>query len=225
MDDLDLSAVSNFDVNRDKLLRHVAIVAIFLGFNTPWSCKKGKNWHVWLSCAWLPIRNKTKPILFLHRSTIQMAVSAKKDWDPEIVLPWLRDVTLFSTEQRRTSWRRKSWRWLPHRLSKRHVTVNNNIPIQDYVHPNDQTQSTFEMTLGYKPFTELELLSTLIWLLVYCNSRSCFVQQRLRIQSCVLREKKQFVFSNFVLHHILGDPYYNDKLISWIRSLDFSLGI
>ena len=152
--------------------------------------------------------------------------SLPKDcWDPEIVLPWLRDVTLFSTEQRRKSWRRKSWRWLPHRLSKRHVTVNNNIPIQDYVHPNDQTQSTFEMTLGYKPFTELELLSTLMWLLVYCNSRSCFVQQRLRIQSCVLREKKQFVFSNFVLHHILGDPYYIDKLISWIRSLDFSLGI
>ena len=131
----------------------------------------------------------------------------------------------FSTEQRRKSWRRKSWRWLPHRLSKRHVTVNNNIPIQDYVHPNDKTQSTFEMTRGYKPFTELELLSTLMWLLVYCNSRSCFVQQRLRIQSCVLREKKQFVFSNFVLHHIVGDPYYNDKLISWIRSLDFSLGI
>ena len=152
--------------------------------------------------------------------------SLPKDcWDPEIVLPWLRDVTLFSTEQKRKSWRRKSWRWLPHRLSKRHVTVNNNIPIQDYVHPNDQTQSTFEMTLGYKPFTELELLSTLMWLLVYCNSRSCFVQQRLRIQSCVLREKKQFVFSNFVLHHILGDPYYNDKLISWIRLLDFSLGI
>ena len=121
MDDLDLSAVSNFDVNRDKLLRHVAIVAIFLGFNTPWSCKKRKNWHVWLSCAWLPIRNKTKPILLFHRSTMQMAGSAKKDcWDPEIVLPWLRDdVTLFSIERRRKSWRRKSWRWLPHRLSKR----------------------------------------------------------------------------------------------------------
>ena len=24
------------------------------------------------------------------------------------------------------------------------VTVNNNSPIQDYVHPNDQTQPTFE---------------------------------------------------------------------------------
>ena len=33
------------------------------------------------------------------------------------------------------------------------VTVNNNIPIKDYVHPDDQTQPTFEMTPGFKPFT------------------------------------------------------------------------
>ena len=33
------------------------------------------------------------------------------------------------------------------------VTANNNSPIQDYVHPDDQTQP-FEMTPGFKPFTE-----------------------------------------------------------------------
>ena len=33
------------------------------------------------------------------------------------------------------------------------VTVNSNSPIQDYVHPDDQTQPTFEMTPGFKPFT------------------------------------------------------------------------
>ena len=33
------------------------------------------------------------------------------------------------------------------------VTVNNS-PIQDYVHPDDQTQPTFEMTPGFKPSTE-----------------------------------------------------------------------
>ena len=39
------------------------------------------------------------------------------------------------------------------------VTVNNNSPIQDYVHLDDQTQPTFEMTPGFKPFTALiELL-------------------------------------------------------------------
>ena len=34
------------------------------------------------------------------------------------------------------------------------VTVNNNSPIQDYAYPDDQTQLTFEMTPGFKPFTE-----------------------------------------------------------------------
>ena len=33
------------------------------------------------------------------------------------------------------------------------VTVNYNSPIQDYVHPDDQTQPTFEMTPGFKAFT------------------------------------------------------------------------
>ena len=33
------------------------------------------------------------------------------------------------------------------------VTVNSNSRIQDYVHPDDQTQPTFEMTPGFKPFT------------------------------------------------------------------------
>ena len=42
------------------------------------------------------------------------------------------------------------------------VTVNNNSPIQDYVHPDDQTQPTFEMTPGFKPFTVVQLLFTSI---------------------------------------------------------------
>ena len=40
------------------------------------------------------------------------------------------------------------------------VTVNNNSPIQEYVHPNDQTQPTYEMTPGFKPFTVLSLTSS-----------------------------------------------------------------
>ena len=35
------------------------------------------------------------------------------------------------------------------------VTVNNNSPIQEYVHPDDQTQPTVEMTPGFKLFTVL----------------------------------------------------------------------
>ena len=38
------------------------------------------------------------------------------------------------------------------------VTLNNNSPIQDYVHPHDQTQPTFEMSPGFKPFTVLNTL-------------------------------------------------------------------
>ena len=39
------------------------------------------------------------------------------------------------------------------------VTVNNNCPIQDYVHPDDQTQPTFEMTPGFKPFTVINTIA------------------------------------------------------------------
>ena len=37
---------------------------------------------------------------------------------------------------------------------KTSVTVNNNSVIQNYVHPGDHTQPTYEMTSGFKPFTE-----------------------------------------------------------------------
>ena len=41
------------------------------------------------------------------------------------------------------------------------VTVNNNSSIQDYVHPDDQTQPTLEMTPGFKPFTKVSKLAIL----------------------------------------------------------------
>ena len=37
------------------------------------------------------------------------------------------------------------------------VTVNNNSPIQDYVHPVDHVQPTYEMTPRFKPFTKKSL--------------------------------------------------------------------
>ena len=33
------------------------------------------------------------------------------------------------------------------------VTANNNSPIEDYVHPDDHMQPTYEMTPGFTPFT------------------------------------------------------------------------
>ena len=43
------------------------------------------------------------------------------------------------------------------------VTVNSS-PIQDYVHPDDHAQPTYEMTPGFKPFTVyLEKLRKIIY--------------------------------------------------------------
>ena len=50
------------------------------------------------------------------------------------------------------------------------VTVNNDSPIQDYVHPDDQTQPTFEMTPRFKPFT-----------VVYCLSNCQFSSRSLAV--------------------------------------------
>ena len=49
------------------------------------------------------------------------------------------------------------------------VTVNNNSPIQDYAHPDDHTQPTYEMTPGFKPFT-LTFLSVEFVYLFYTNT-------------------------------------------------------
>ena len=47
-------------------------------------------------------------------------------------------------------------------------TLYNNGPIQDYVQPDDHTQSTYEMTPGFKPFTVL--LCTVVVLPLVCDS-------------------------------------------------------
>ena len=44
-------------------------------------------------------------------------------------------------------------------IVKTSVTVNNSSPIQDYVHPDDQSQPIFEMIPGFKPFTVLMLVT------------------------------------------------------------------
>ena len=42
------------------------------------------------------------------------------------------------------------------------VAVNNNSPIQDYVHSDDQTQPTFEMPPGFKSFTIIIIIIIII---------------------------------------------------------------
>ena len=41
-----------------------------------------------------------------------------------------------------------------HQIQLLRLTSGDNSPIQDCVHRDDQTQPTFEMTHGFKPFTE-----------------------------------------------------------------------
>ena len=50
------------------------------------------------------------------------------------------------------------------------LIVNNNSPIQDYVHPDDHTQATYEMTAGFKPFTENERIKKVNFDLPFAHS-------------------------------------------------------
>ena len=54
------------------------------------------------------------------------------------------------------------------------VTVNNNSPIQDYVHPDDHAQPTCEMTPEFKPITEVSVYHIFFCLsfYFYCKNRS-----------------------------------------------------
>ena len=64
------------------------------------------------------------------------------------------------------------------------VTVSNNSPIQDYVHPDDQTQPNFEMTPGFKPFT---VLTSVFWSItqIFC-SESCSTECHwLHVTRCI----------------------------------------
>ena len=50
-------------------------------------------------------------------------------------------------------------------------------PIQDYVHPDDQTQPTFEMTPGFKPFT---IIIRIIIIIIYSANLYMDIIQLLR---------------------------------------------
>ena len=82
--------------------------------------------------------------------------------------PWF-EVTVMETKYLAAFWSLPySCNWQTQRLVLKmttaqvvetSVTVNNNSPIQDYAHTDDQTQP-FEMTPGFKPFTINNLLTS-----------------------------------------------------------------
>ena len=49
---------------------------------------------------------------------------------------------------------------------KTSVTVHNNSPIQDYVHPDDHAQPTYEMTHGLKHFIILKMIIIIIYIII-----------------------------------------------------------
>ena len=59
------------------------------------------------------------------------------------------------------------------------VTVNNNIPIEDYVHPDDQTQPTFEVnTISLNR----PIIMDIITILALTRLRICAVNFRLTLR-------------------------------------------
>ena len=54
------------------------------------------------------------------------------------------------------------------------LIVNNNSPIHDKVHPDDHTQTTYEMTAGFKPFTENERIKKVNFDLPFAHSTILF---------------------------------------------------
>ena len=77
------------------------------------------------------------------------------------------------------------------------VTVNNNSPIQDFVHPDDQTQPTFEMPPGFKPFTVL-------WSLQLTQSSGLQPHNK----AAMLVEKTIPFFPEFVLKQKTSHPQH-----------------
>ena len=72
---------------------------------------------------------------------------ARRAWEPQLLIPSTDVIQLTLTLKMTTA-----------QVVETSVTVNNNMPIQDYVQPDGQTQPTFEMTPGLKPFTAKTIL-------------------------------------------------------------------
>ena len=82
------------------------------------------------------------------------------------------------------------------------VTINNNSPIQDYAHLDDQTQLTFEMTPGFKPFTVLSMFSWCDWGIGIIHIVKTFLNL-----NCMLS------YSPKIKCHFKYDTYNRDKIV------------
>ena len=69
------------------------------------------------------------------------------------------------------------------------VTVNNNSPIQDYVHSDDQTQPTFEMIPGFKFYTVLTF-SVDSYINIYISVKPTYTQSSVKLSFVTIARKK-----------------------------------
>ena len=76
------------------------------------------------------------------------------------------------------------------------VTVNDNSPILDYIHLDDQTQPTCEMTPGFKPFTKIQ-----------CNNDTLKKAQTRKMTTLFKRETNAESLMSTKLWLIPGDKY------------------
>ena len=105
-------------------------------------------------------------------------------------------ITLLSTIYRRNIKLTLALKMTTEQVVETSVTVNNNSPIQDYVHPEDQTQPTFEMTPGLKPFSTLFYLQQHLFFICsnifYLQQHLFYLQQHLFLFAATC-----FICSNF----------------------------
>ena len=109
------------------------------------------------------------------------------------------------------------------------VTVNNNSPIQDYVHPDDQTQPPFEMTPGFKPFTVLQHV-TFNNVASVCTGLNFFIfahDNWLPSLAGMCKLLKTFLLQNEALRSLTGNnhtlnPKQNLLLTRTVITLQFS---
>ena len=66
----------------------------------------------------------------------------------------------------------------PAQVVEMSVTVNNNSTVQDYVHPDHQTQHTFEITPGFKPLQLNNLIQRALWDPKLLSNNPCNFQNK-----------------------------------------------
>ena len=86
-----------------------------------------------------------QPIYVFTANHITHLVTATLSTDQSNHSPGFLNFQLTNT----TTW---FWRWLPHRLSKRLLSLTTVLPSQDSNHPDDLFQSRY-LTPGFKPFS------------------------------------------------------------------------